>query len=380
MKILQIVPGVDENAAGPSVSVPMLCRGLQKYAELELIMLNKVPSMLSDIKCKAFPVQLFPARALGRSNKMFEYIKEQAKACDIICTNSLWMMPNIYQEKARRGSSVKSVVMPRGTLSPVALKFSTWKKKLIWYFGGQKNALKKCDLFVATCEKEYHEIRALGFKQPVAIIPVGMEIPTSLSKMKDTTLKTMLYLSRIHKIKGVDNLIYSWKALQDKFPDWNLVIAGPTDNEYASEMIHLSSDIGCKRISFPGQLIGEAKANAFQNAHCFVLPTHSENFGIAVAEASAYGLPVITTKGAPWRGIAEHDAGWWIEDKQEELLQTMEEAMSLPFELLFNKGINGQKWIRRDFSWDEIAKKTIRAYEYILDPINHPVPEFVYLL
>ena len=54
--------------------------------------------------------------------------------------------------------------------------------------------------------------------------------------------------------------------------------------------------------------------------------------------------------------------------------------MSLPFELLFNKGINGQKWIRRDFSWDEIAKKTIRAYEYILDPINHPVPEFFYLL
>ena len=89
MKVLQIVPGVDEHGAGPSISVPMLCRSLKNYADVELILLGQVHPVLADIKCKAFPIKSFPSRILGRSPAMFSYIQSQAQELDIICTNSL---------------------------------------------------------------------------------------------------------------------------------------------------------------------------------------------------------------------------------------------------------------------------------------------------
>jgi glycosyltransferase involved in cell wall biosynthesis len=104
---------------------------------------------------------------------------------------------------------------------------------------------------------------------------------------------------------------------------------------------------------------------AYRTASLFVLPTHSENFGVAVAEALAAGCPVITTRGAPWSDLAEKRAGWWIPVGVDPLRRALEEAMSKHPIDLAEMGARGRAWMERDFSWRQITEQMIESYRWI---------------
>jgi len=374
VRIVHVVPYIDEEASGPAYTTTMLNRAMNELgASSQLVVTTDVESNLriSGGTLKMFPRQKFFYR-LGRSPEMRRWLQSEiaGNAVDIVHNNSIWMMPNVYPGWATRGTDVPLVVSPRGTFSKWALGRSKAVKFLFWH-GLQKGAIAHVALFHATAESEYEDIRRLGFRQPVAVIPNGIDVPDATTR-KSSRSRTLLFLGRVHPVKGVNLLLRAWTELQASFPDWSLRIVGPGDPGYLAELRALAASLAAERVDFAGPLYGQEKIRAYQAADLFVLPTHSENFGMAVAEALAAGCPVVTTKGAPWSGLVERRAGWWIDIEVESLRLALEEAMSKHPRDLAEMGVRGRAWMERDFSWKQIAVQMIESYRWVREGGGRP--------
>jgi glycosyltransferase involved in cell wall biosynthesis len=362
-----VLPRIVTRSSGPAYSIPRLCRALRAAgADCRLHLTGEAPATgLEGVPVSTYPVDGFP-RGMCVSGAMRRGLAEAARHADILHNHSLWLMPNIYPGRVLDGKSAcRLVVSPRGTLSPWAWQRSRWKKAIVWRLG-QRRVLEIAAMFHATSAEELGDIRRLGFRQPAAVIPNGVEVPESLPSLDAGRRPTVMFLSRIHPTKGVEELLHAWRRLEDSFPEWRLVIAGPLAGDYPRRMRDLAGELGLTRVAFPGELLGEAKAAALAAADLFVLPTRSENFGLAIAEALAHGTPAVVTRGAPWAGLETHGCGWWIEQGAEPLEKKLREAMAVPRDRLAAMGMRGREWVAREFSWDRIGRDMLAAYAWLL--------------
>jgi glycosyltransferase involved in cell wall biosynthesis len=292
----------------------------------------------------------------------------------LLHNHSLWMMANIYPGRVARRHGTPLVVSPRGTLSAWAMQSGSAVKALFWPLV-QRPALAATACFHATALSEYEDIRRLGFRQPVAIIPNGIDIPDLPPVGTAKRERTLLFLGRIHPKKGLDLLLPAWRAVQRRFPNWCLRIVGPDNGGYLTTLRQMAQELALERVEFAGPLLGEQKWRAYQEADLFVLPTYSENFGMAVAEALAAGTPAIVSKGAPWAGLEEQKAGWWIDIGVDALVATLDEALALPQVELAAMGQSGRTWMHQDFSWDSIGRKMAATYEWVIS--GGETPEWI---
>jgi glycosyltransferase involved in cell wall biosynthesis len=125
-------------------------------------------------------------------------------------------------------------------------------------------------------------------------------------------------------------------------------------------------ELSASRVDFDGPLYGSEKWAAYREAGLFVLPTRNENFGMVVAEALAGGLPVISTKGAPWAGLETERCGWWVDYGADALAAVLEEALRLPTVTRTEMGRRGRAWMRREFGWEGIAERMVEVYLWCL--------------
>jgi glycosyltransferase involved in cell wall biosynthesis len=238
-----------------------------------------------------------------------------------------------------------------------------FRKQLMWHLG-QGQTLRRSDAFHATAESEFMDIRRLGFKQPVFVVPNGIDVPPVTEKLARGR-RRLLCLGRIHRKKGIDLLLRAWRAVQERFADWEVVIAGPDDDGELPRLRRLASGLGVSRVNFVGPVYGEEKLALYRSSHLFVLSSHSENFALTVAEALATGTPAIVTRGAPWQGLVDSGAGWWIEIGVDPLVACLEEALSLSSGRLVAMGQIGRDWMTRDFSWEAIGRQMVSVYEWL---------------
>jgi glycosyltransferase involved in cell wall biosynthesis len=355
--------------------VPSLCRNLAARGNSVEVCCLAAKGSIDGVALAVYPQWARPKRfavspQLGRS------LWRNSRTFDVIHNHSLWSMANVAVGWAPRGDAIL-VTSPRGTLSKWALSRSSSLKRLIWPI--QNRAIFGAELLHATSREECQDIRAVGFRGPVAIIPNGIDVvPVSeiVQAEKFERSRTVLFLSRIHPKKGIDLLLKAWAQVEVQHPDWELVIAGTGEASHVAEMSHLAVKLGVKRARFPGPLYGGAKSAAYTRAAVFVLPTHSENFGMVVAEALAHGCPAIVSKGAPWSGLQENRCGWWTENDRESLTAALLDAMSRPMIELTHMGMRGRAWMERDYGWAGIAQKMEAAYRWVRS--GGAMPNWIY--
>lgn len=383
LRAVHVIAGLNPAHGGPSYSVPRLCEALAAAGTETALLTVSDPDQGSsersrnNVRCRRFAwdyAHIPILRDLRSASGLSAALRESAVSADIIHNHGLWLMPNVTSGWAAGRARKPLVISPRGMLSPPSLAFSDRKKRAFWWLL-QGPVTRQAACIHATSEQEYREIRNYGLTNPVSIIPNGIDLPGQAgSPPREPGLeRIVLSLGRMHPKKGLDRLIHAWARIEAMRPAWRLRIVGPSELGHADELKALAATLGLARVSIEPAVYGDAKQEIYSNADLFVLATLNENFGLTVGEALAAGIPAISTKGAPWRGLEVEGCGWWIDHGVEPLAATLAKATAISREALAAMGANGREWIGRDFSWTRVARDMLDSYRWLAGRAKAPI-------
>lgn len=382
MKVNQVISSIDISTGGPARSVTHLIESLLKESstmEVNLETLKTTHPIITNFQNKRGKLNF-------NDSVLFQYSKQlklnlQTSNVDLFHGHGLWQLPVHQMSEIAIETGVPYIITIRGMLEPWSLSQGKIKKKIALQLF-QKKDLENASCIHVTAKMELESIRNLGFRNPIAVIPNGIninEFPVRVPKKLDTP-KKILFLSRIHKKKGIENLIDSWILLKPEIrKNWIIDIVGNGDEKYINFLREkiISENLG-SQIKIKKPVFGKNKALLYNEASLFVLPTYSENFGIVIAEALASFTPVITTKGAPWKDLENEKCGWWIDIGVEPLRASLEKAMQISSKDLIEMGKNGRKLIEKKYSMESVAKKMILLYDWVLT--KNQKPDFIEVL
>jgi glycosyltransferase involved in cell wall biosynthesis len=257
----------------------------------------------------------------------------------------------------------KIVIDPIGYYEPWSFTQKKIKKKLAWFLY-QKKILQKADLILCSSHLEKKNLLKLNKNFKIKVIPYGI-LENFIKKkiIKKKIKKKAIFFSRIHKKKGIEKLIKSWNKINDK--NWILDICGPADdNKYLKKIKLLKQN---NKINFIKPIYGDAqKIKLFEKYDIFLLPSHSENFGIVILESLARGLPVLTTTNTPWFNIKKLNAGWIINSNLKYLKFSLKKIFKSSKKDLHIKSRNALK-LARKYNWNNISKLYIDTYCQLLN-------------
>lgn len=352
-------------AGGPARSVPQLAMGLAA-ANVEVALWAPDGSAISS------PL-LTQVKGIQRLGGSAQEAWNGFPDVDLLHDNGIWRWHHRQLFKLAKLNNIPCVVSPRGMLEPWALSHKASRKKLAWLFY-QRNLLRSASILHATAESEANQFQCLGLNGEPRIIPNGVALPdwTHIKNLRNevSLYKTCLFMSRLHPKKGLPLLLEAWARLCPK--GWRLDIVGPDEAGHRAELDLLIHKLGIEStIRFLGPLEGSEKQATLAQADLFVLPTHSENFGIVVAEALAHGCPVIATHGAPWAILEQDHCGWWVPVSIAAVADALKAAMALSVNERREMGDRGRSVVEREFSWPKITEKFIELYGSVIYQDDH---------
>lgn len=355
-KVLLCVESLDPNYGGPAYSV-------RRLGESLAVLGTDVGLWAFDGSGQTLDADL-KRQGCTRLSGDFETALSTFGRPDIVHDNSIWRLQNHQIATACSRAGITRVVSTRGMLEPWSLAHKWVKKRLAW-IAYQKRDLNRAQLLHATAYSEAAAIAKLELRTQVVVIPNGVDLPIPSDRKLPCKVamkpRTALFLSRVHPKKGLDMLIEAWARLR---PDgWRLRIVGPGEDAFRDEIITRIARAGLiDHISLEGPLYDEAKSVAYAEADLFILPSHSENFGVVIAEALAHGVPVLTTTGTPWQALRAEDSGWWVPPTTDAVMAALADATSQPPERLAAMGARGRIQVENDFAWAGIAARMLHAY------------------
>jgi poly(glycerol-phosphate) alpha-glucosyltransferase len=299
---------------------------------------------------------------------------------DILHSHGLWMYPSVVARKWASRNGKPHVVSPRGMLDPWALANSRWKKRIAWSLFEHGNLSNAACLHALT-EAEAGAMRRVGLRNPIAVIPNGVDAPPDTGDprspewLRGDGRALLLYLGRIHPKKGLLPLVEAWKALarrSDLTRRWVLAIAGWDDGGHLAALdaaIHAHSLE--RDILLPGPLYGEAKDAALRHARAFILPSLSEGLPVAVLEAWSYGLPVFMTGACGLPEGFREEAALEISVEPGAMAATLADGLG-DAAALSAAGARGRALAQRKFAWNRIAADMADVYRWLAGSAPRP--------
>jgi glycosyltransferase involved in cell wall biosynthesis len=327
MKILRVIASVDPRSGGPIEGLKISASAMREMGhETEVVTLdNPSAAFLQD-----FPFPVYPCgpatRRYGYTPKLARWIVENGRSFDAAVVHGLWNHASIGGWLGLKKVGLPYVVFTHGMLDPwfrEAYPLKHWVKQIFWS-GWQGKVLRDAKTVLFTSEEERRLARGVfrGYEYREKVVAYAAAEPAGDVEQQTNAFaalmpalqdrRYLLFLSRIHPKKGCDLLVDAFVRLAARYPDVDLVIAGPDQVGLKATLIERAKAGGVEnRIHWPGMLAGDAKWGAFRSAEAFILPSHQENFGIVVAEAMACATPVlITNKVNIWQEVVQSGGGF----------------------------------------------------------------------
>lgn len=310
-------------------------------------------------------------RAVGLKVSRSSAGESSASLPDCVHLHGIWSPKLAARFMAWSKRGVPCVVSPHGMLDPWALSHKWLKKKVAWH-AYQKRLLDHAVLLHGTSVHETRQFELLKLKPPVGLVPWGVSMPPASAKQPNLSRRRIaLFVGRIYPVKGLLMLVEAWAKVRPA--DWKLRIVGPDEDGHQAEIEALILKANVESdFEFVGPLQGEALHKAYETASFFILPSYTECFGMAVAEAMSHSLPVVTTTGTPWHVLPEHECGWWVDPTVDDIARALSIATDMDQETLREMGERGRKLVSSEFSWEQTASKMQKLYQWALDGGSKP--------
>ncbi len=346
MRFLHVIHDLSPAGGGPPEHLLQLSHAYRAVdVQMEVLSLDSPEAAYLS----RYPFQIHavgPASSsFGYSLKARDFLKRHVSEYDALVVDGLWLYPGQVVRSAALAAHVPYLVFPHGMLDPWFRRRYPLKhiKKQAFWLLVQYRVLRDATRVIFTTETERDLARGTFAPHTwrSAVIPLGTARPAGdPDVLRQAFLKIcprtkgrrfLLFLSRIHEKKGCDLLVKAFCSVAAQHPELDLVMAGPDPDGLRPALEAIATDSGfAERVHWPGMLEGEAKWGAFFAAEAFVLPSHQENFGIAVAEAIACRLPVlISNKINIWNYIAEDRTGLVEDDTAAGTLRLLQRWLAL---------------------------------------------------
>jgi glycosyltransferase involved in cell wall biosynthesis len=370
MRLCHIIPSLAEEHGGPSKSVRLLAAALARRGDdVDLLTTHAEEDAAPEVEgrlCvrrfrRGAPGLLCPAAA------MREHLQRQAYDC--VHHHALWLRTLHYAREAGRATGAPLVISPRGMMSDWAWQHHRWKKRLAGRLV-HPGAFARAAGWHATSAAEAAEIQRRGFSQPACVAPNGVDAPSAADRAHAGEVWTQrcpevaarpvaLFYSRFHRKKRLLELLDLWVAAAPA--DWLLLVAGiPQEYTVADLEGHVRRQAAAGRVAV---VDGRGLPPPYGVASLFLLPSHTENFGLVIAEAMAWGVPVLVTDTTPWAGVPAQEAGWCV--PWGDYRAALRGALAEPASRLEQRGARARDWVLRHYSWDESARLLHEFYQHL---------------
>ena len=356
MRVLLTATSLRPRYGGPAYSVSQLAMALAA---------SSADVGLWAADGSAADTELIPPQAAVRRLEGPLAERARAFAPDVIHDNGLWLPNNHRVATLAREIGAPRLVSTRGMLEPWAIRHKGLKKKVAWGLY-QRRDLERASALHTTADAEAENLAPFGLGVPIVTIPNGVELPDvpAAQPARAGTTRTALFLGRLYPVKGLPMLIEAWAAVRP--PNWRLVIAGPDEAGHQAVLEAAIAAAGLGGVvSFAGPVDGEAKAAQLRDADFLALPSHSESFGMVVAEALAHGTPVLTTTAVPWPALEQRGCGWRCATNPDAIAEALRAATASDAETLRTMGAAGRAFVAETLGWDRIAAEFIALYRQL---------------
>lgn len=365
MRVLHVIPSVEERSGGPATAIVPMCRALRTQG-IDIVLATTShgfsrKQLDSEREYKGVPARFFPVQfgdSFKYSRPFATWLSANVREFDVVHVHAVFNHACVAAAAACRDKGVPYVVRPLGTLDPWSMKQKPVRKRIFWTLMGKPMLERSAAVhYTAAAEKEATE-KYLGLNHG-RVISLGVQVHGSPSGFAEHPPHPyVLSLSRLDPKKGLESLIDAFKFRESD--SWRLVIAGDGPHEYVSLLKQRAR--GFDRIVFTGWVEGERKEELLRGASLFGLPSYQENFGLSALEAMAHGVPVLVTPEVNLaREIEAAKAGWVLARGQ------------------FEQGLDGLLVDEADrrtrgkaayefakqYSWERAATELIKLYEEV---------------
>lgn len=377
MKVLHVIPGIEQISGGPSQAINGICNALTNADISSFVITTRDPLNryklidYRDIENNILFCDRWKLEKYAFSLALKRWLSDNVSNFNIVHIHSLFNFPSYIAAYIARKKKIPYVIRPAGT-------FNTWRKTLslkkkigVNYI--EKQNFKCASAIHATSKQEIDCLIPYFNKDIITEIPLGITLPKRIDQnFKSDASKELriLFLSRLNQKKNIPILLLAIKKLIDRNIPVSLRIAGNTDpgkEKYEQELKMKVEELNIgKYASFIGFVDGYKKEQEFRNTDVFILPSYDENFGIAVLEALSYGVPVIISERvALAEEVQTYEAGFVVACNDADSITTCVMKLHQNNELLSSMSMNSLL-LADSFSWESTAKSLIDLYTSIL--------------